>query len=416
VSKSWIWLLPLVASLSPPSWAAPASRGRVAVLAVPGEDPAALALAQKMRGLLSADDVVDDATLGRRLQGPVGNPVDIAVQKAAAGAADVAFNALDHERSVALLDDVIGQLEGDRDFSVAKAALLEVSRITCAQRLLGLAGPAETGNGETKNGTRARAHLAHVLRANPNLVLDASRYPPKLRSLFSKASDDVKAAGQGGISVRSSPAGATVFLEGRALGVTPLSVAGVVPVGRHRLWLELESPGGPRRSVTRVVDVEAGVPLPVEIDVGFEGSLVPAGPGLTPVVPFSTGAWQRLAGFVDVDVVVAVGVSEGRVWGLSAEAAGVIRQGNVDADHLEELAAFLRGGAGGSVAAGGVPASVFVAPVVAPEEPEGEFPWLAVGIGAGVAAVVAAGAVTAGVVYATRTIDTRISVTFQEAP
>ncbi|MDP2342474.1 MAG: PEGA domain-containing protein [Deltaproteobacteria bacterium] len=408
MNKSCILGLLLVASSS---FAAPDGKTRVAVLAVPGEDPAALALATKLRSLLVADDVVDAAALGRRLQGPVGVPVDIAMLKGLAAAAEEAFNALDHERSVALLEDAITQLEGGSDLSVEKAALLEQSRLTCAQRLLGLAGPSETGNGETKNGTRARAHLAKVLKANPGFVLDASRYPPKLHALLAKAAADVKAAGQGGLAVRSSPSGATVFLEGRALGVTPLSLAGAVPVGRHRLWLDL----GGRRSITRVVDVEAGVPLPVEIDVGFEGSLVPAGPGITPVVPFSTGAWKRLAGFVDVDVVVAVGSSEGRVWGVSAEAAGVVRQGSVEVGQEEALASFLRGGAGGGVDVVGVPASVFV-PEVAAVEPAGEFPWTAVGIGAAVGAVVVAGALTGVVLYATRQVDTRIGVSFGDPP
>ena len=399
---------------------------RVAVLAVPGDDPAAAALAERMRGLLPKTDVVvDAATLSQRLRGPVGAAVDVAVQRAAAAAADAAFDALEHERSVALLDDVIEQLEADRDFSVDKAVLLEQSRLTCAQRLVGLAGPTETGNGETKNGARARAHLGNLLRANPTLVLDASRYPPKMRSLLQKATDDVKGAGHGGLAIRSTPEGAVVFVEGRALGPTPLNIAGVIPVGQHRLWLELAG----RRSITRVVDVAAGFSVPVEIDIGFEGSLQPGstktGPGLSPLVPFDEPAWKRLAGFVDVDVVVAVGQgqgqAQGQVWALAAEVAGPLRTGTVVAGQDREgaLLAFVRGQAGvvdvAGVVAGGVPAEVAAAVAVAAVEPPGEFPWVLAGVGA-VGAVVVAGAVTAGVVYATRQINSTIGVSFGDPP
>ncbi len=402
-------LLALAVLLSSPSWA------RVAVLAVPGEDPAAQALASQVRSRLqeAGDDVVDEASLGRRLRGPQGIAGDIVVQRAALAAADEAFAALDHEHSVALLDDLIEELEKDGEFSLEKADLLERARLSCAQRLVGLAGPAETGKAETKNGQRARFHLAQALRVHPGLALEPARTPPKMRALLRGATDDVKAGGVGGLNVSSMPAGATVYLEGRVLGTTPLKAAGVVPVGRHRLWLEL----GARRSLTRVVDIDAGVSLPAEIDVGFEGSLVPAGPGLTPVVPFTTTAWRRLAGFVDVDVVVAAGVVDGQPWALTLSSTAAVRQARFASDR--ELVAWVRGEGKAALHGGGAPPGIFAPePVSVPAAPPSveaaaEFPWIPVSAGAVVVVVVV---VIGALVYATRQIDSTIGVSFGAPP
>ena len=57
------------------------------------------------------------------------------------------------------------------DFSEGKRVVLEDARLKCAQRLLGLAGPGETGNGESKNGALAKRHLQNALKANPTLEL-----------------------------------------------------------------------------------------------------------------------------------------------------------------------------------------------------------------------------------------------------
>ena len=133
----------MVAVFSSSLWAASApmagfAPARVAIVAVPADDAAARLVARMFEGLLPGDVVLDDEVLRMRLRGPVKTPIDIATQLAVMVAADEEFNALNHERSIALLDGLIEQLEFDLDFSVEKAALLEQARLTSTQRLLGL--------------------------------------------------------------------------------------------------------------------------------------------------------------------------------------------------------------------------------------------------------------------------------------
>ena len=64
--------------------------------------------------------------------------------------------------------------------------------------------------------------------------------------------------GPGSLQVVSRPAGAQVFIDGRSVGKTPLSIADV-PAGEHGIRLEL--PGFNRWSTT--VDVKAGSPIRV---------------------------------------------------------------------------------------------------------------------------------------------------------
>ncbi len=344
--------------------------------------------------------VVDDATLALRLRGPVGALVDVAVARDGVKAADDAFAALDHERSVSLLEAAIQGLEQDRDFSVEKRAVLEDARLKCAQRLLGLAGPAETGKGETRNGDAARRHLQNALKTHPALEL-GKQFPPKMKALFALAQSDVDGLGLGGVVVRSTPAGASVMLDGRSVGTTPLSSTTLTAPGSWRLWIEKDG----RRSMARVIDIDAKAAVTVEIDLGFESAFVGvsgAVPTLSPVTPLTQASLSRMAGFVDVDVVKVVGVNkddanegganEGGVYVVSVSDKGVV------------------------VVDGAVPADVFVAaPVVAAADHSAPAvdadddgpPWVLIGVGVGVGAIVVAGAVVGGVALATSTTELR---------
>lgn len=416
-------LLALVSSsLASSSASASAVRGRVAVLAVPG-DAASVAAADAVRRALldptlnpalnqgqGPEAILDDVVVAARLRGPAGAVVEDSVAVAGVAAADDAFAKLDHERSVALLTTTIEALEADRDFSEGKRVVLEDARLKCAQRLLGLAGPGETGNGESKNGALAKRHLQNALKANPTLEL-GKQFPPKMKTLFDNARQDVDRLGLGGLVVRSSPPGATVYVDGRALGVTPLSLPAAVAPGSWRLWISSSS--GDRKSTARVVDVEKGASLTVDLDLDFEGSLISRGaagaPAIVPQTPWTTAMAQRLARLVDVDVVVLAGHVDGGADGDNW-AVGVARDTGV-----------VINGADVSVGLAVAPAAVFTAGVVA-EAPSGAvvaeegglLPWLVAG--GAVAGVVVIGAVVAGVVYATRTVNETATFNVTEVP
>jgi hypothetical protein len=382
--------------------------------------------------------LLDDDTQHLRLRGPAGVAVDVMSVRAQLAEAEAAFRALEHERSVALLETAIEALQADRDFSVDKQELLEQARLTCAQRLVGLAGPTETGKAETHNGRRARQHLAGVLRSNPAFTLDARRYPPKLRALLALATDDVKQAGLGSLTVRSVEPGAVVRVDGRRIGSTPLSLHEGLPAGRFRLWLE----AGGLRSFTRVVDVAAGADILVEVDVAFEAALRPDELGVSPSRPLSSADWRRVAGLLDVDRVAVVGMQPGTppaaaagtvVWAavVDGRTGRVLRglrvpsPGGLDDAGVERVVGLWAGQGGDADFV--PPVDVFAPAIEAPSSPasparsatsgvgddDGGFPWLGVGIGVGAAGVVAA--VTAGVLLqATKTTTETFSVTVAE--
>lgn len=393
---------------------------RVAVFPVvrggAGDDGAVKVAVDVKAGLAAAGDlVVDDAALALRLRGPAGAVVDVAVSKDGVKAADEAFAALDHERSVSLLEQAIQGLEQDRDFSVEKRAVLEDARLKAAQRLLGLAGPGETGKGETKNGEAARRHLQNALKTNPTLEL-GKQFPPKMKALFALAQSDVDALGTGGVTVRSTPPGATVVVDGRALGLTPLTTTNALAPGSWRLWIEHDG----RRSNARVVDVDKGAVVAVEIDLGFEGSFVTSPvPALSPTTPYSAASLTRLAGLVDVDTVVLVGAGDaGAVYVVAVGSGPVLEHGVAG---VTDVAGVVRAVHDGVEVDGDAPADVFAPAVVAAAAPkpaavsegDGEFPWLGVGVGAVVVgAVVVTGAVVGAVTLLAHT--TTVTYSLQE--
>lgn len=385
----------------------PASAKTWVVLA---SDEETVAAAATLRAALTMADpestVLDASTTTLRLRGPMGPPVAIEPIRTTLETAEEAFNALEQERSVSILESVIGRLEQEPDFSTEKLEILQEARLRAARRLVGLAGPGETGKAETRNGQRAQKHLEAALRADPTLVLDPVKTPPKLRSLLALASETVKQSGHGGVDVTSKPAGKAVILEGRKVGLTPLVTTDTVPTGRYRLWVG----DGDRRSFTRVIDVGEGA-LPVQVNVGVEGSLWSAGPGLLPPnEPFDDEDLRQLLGIVGADVVAVIqrSSSSPQVLVIPADATptavGLASLSDVD----------VQAAAAAVVAGQGAPASpTFYQPVVTTATVvEDDFPWVAVGVGAGVGAIVITGAVTAGVLYLTR--ETTISVNVVE--
>lgn len=400
------WRLPtalvaLAGMVSPPAWAA-----KIAVLAFREGNNGSSALANDVRAglpsLRSGDVVLDADTLRRALRGPVEQPLSLVAIKTTLAAAEEAFAAVEHERAVSLIESVIGELERDTDFSVEKHEILQAAHLRCARLLLGLAGPKETGRAETPQGVKARVHLEAALRTDPTLALDPASTPPKLRSLLGLAAAEVKKRGYGAISVTSSPVGATVYADGRALGLTPLTTADTIARGPYRIWVAV--PQQPDyRSFARVVDVGAE-PARLNIDLGVEGAAWPDGPGISqPVLPLHKADMQALAALLGADEVVIAGThaDQGFVAVFAADGE-LLRSGQVSAAATgQQVASFVANGNAPEVTPAPVFSELYSAtdPTVA-EAPDSGGPWLGVGIGVG--AVVVAGAVGA-VLYFTRT-------------
>lgn len=80
---------------------------------------------------------------------------------------------------------------------------------------------------------KAQEAFARALLFNPDLQFDAQVYGGDAKKVFDKAKQDVAGRGMGALTINSTPAGAEVALRDKAIGLTPLSDAPSVPVGRH---------------------------------------------------------------------------------------------------------------------------------------------------------------------------------------
>jgi len=95
-----------------------------------------------------------------------------------------------------------------------------------------------------KKDTQAKLELQEMILIDPRRAEtnpSEKYYSPQVRELYQKVLEDVKAADQGRVQVTSSPAGATVFMDGSSMGKTPLDLRDL-PVGRH--YFRLVSPSG----------------------------------------------------------------------------------------------------------------------------------------------------------------------------
>jgi hypothetical protein len=415
------WLMMAAMAVAPSSSLASSVDG--GVVGVVALDAAADGVAEQVRHRLRevpgvrAADVLSEATLRERLSPQPGPSVDLATAKATLEAADTAFNAVEHERSVAMLESLIEQLEKDAVFSVEKRELLQTARLQCARRLMGIAGPTETGKAETKNGVRAKAHLEAALRLDGNIVLDAQSAAPKLRTLLQSAQESVQRGTHAPMAVQSRPPGATVYLDGRAMGQTPLVTGPMLSSGRYRLWLEK----GGRRSTTRIVDVNDS-PLAATINVVVEGALRPAGPGLTmPMEPFDVEDLQSVARRLGVDRLVVVGTDTLTVFHKDGTVVHSDRSSTEHPLHTaDELMASLTGTSSlsvpppaglvqqGPAVAGNGAATTSSTGADGVDSVEAGVPWLAIGVGVGVAVVVGAATATVLVLTGQDTVSVRI--------
>ncbi|HEY0093794.1 MAG TPA: PEGA domain-containing protein, partial [Archangium sp.] len=86
----------------------------------------------------------------------------------------------------------------------------------------------------------AKLALLDLMALNPTYELDTKRYSRELIALRVQVATGVNAALRGGVTVKSRPAGARVYIDSEFKGYTPLTLS-TLPVGKH--LLRLERPG-----------------------------------------------------------------------------------------------------------------------------------------------------------------------------
>lgn len=408
----------------------PAHAERVAVLPVDAArdgGASAIRAAAGVREVLKAQGfvVVDEAATRAKFNDYLRPGTDIAQYQQRFDQSEQALAALDQDRSISILETLIKNLAEDPAFSREKQALLEIARLKLASRLIGLAGRAEKGNAETEFGKRAQALLVDALRANPKFAPAPNEYAPRFFDILERARGVLSQLGTGGLSVDSRPQGATVFLEGRDIGKTPLALGkDVLAKGNYRLWVEANGV----RSVTKQVKIDDVTPR-IDVDLAFEGALWPEGSGLRPVIgTIDEQVGQKVGNLLEVDTVILVGRAhyedseDDSLFGaaLAVGEGSVVRRGSVTLKEgvgidaaARDLASFLSRGERGRVdEKAALPDSVLPLrkPGVGPEAVSSsaptlsvsstsivadDFPWLYVGLGAGAVVAVTAGVIAA---------------------
>ena len=177
-----------------------------------------------------------------------------------------------------------------------------------------------------------------VLRLDAAYALDPDYYPPSTRQSFEKLRREQTRAPRVRLSVKSTLPSSEVFLDGRAMGPTPLTLE--VPAGTYELTVQKDK----AVSIPRQLSVQGGE-LPVLVDLAYEGS-IQATP--FPCLATPEGAERgfshaiRLGGTLGVEEVIVVRLeraSSGPKWlaatVLNVEGGQKLREGGFKTQGLD---------------------------------------------------------------------------------
>ncbi len=290
------------------------SIGVVAVAEPPGPSPELaelttqlrLALYDKARGNLA---VLTTAELKERMTGQIPRATFAELDRAYS-AAVTTYQRGDFEDAVRVLRGIVQDLERLRDspetFNRWSRAILRLAR-------------SEQTLGRTKD---AKELLERLVRVHPSIEVDTNEYPPSFRKLVQDVRASVTGSGMRRLTV-VSPVKATVFIEGRKAGSTPLTTD--LPPGRYRL----SGAADPLHIPSFVIDLTADGRT-VTLGFALAEALRPeVGPGLA--LPEANRAKNLVSAgsSLGVDKLVASQlVTENRVEQLSATMIDV-RRGSV---------------------------------------------------------------------------------------
>jgi hypothetical protein len=203
------------------------------------------------------------------------------------------------------------------------------------------------------NKPKAEAALEPILRVDPSFQVDRERYSPDMWKLTDKARKRLQSQTKGTLSVTTRPSMIPVYVNGRNMGKSPLTVD--LPPGEYRV----EALFGRERALARTVNLKDAVAL--ELDHALDGSVrVESGPCLATngTRGARLGALMRLAAYLGVNQTIGVWQEEpekGEVYVVAATVdAGTgqqVREAKVKAiggkaapDVIEKLAQFMSKG------------------------------------------------------------------------
>lgn len=198
---------------------------RVGVLAVappPGPGPELVEITLDLRQRLAEHHagVLDVRALRERMAGPADGASLAELGRALEGAR-AAYVSGDHEGAIRTLRAIVVDLgklpDGEEALALWTTAMLRLARYEL-----------NLGREEA-----ARAVIAQVVRAAPELALDRAEHPARLASEVDRARAALAAAPRSPVRITASAEGVRVFVDGRDAGAAPLTLA--LPRGRCRI-------------------------------------------------------------------------------------------------------------------------------------------------------------------------------------
>jgi hypothetical protein len=210
----------------------------------------ATAFADAVKGQLKADAMDGAAVLERLRPRPLAG-LDETGRQIDAAQSQFYSNQLDHS-----LEVTRSALKSLERIAPSDAAFKQIA----AARVL--EGLVLKGQGKKNEQTDA---WKRILRVQPEFALDTDYYTPATIQQFDALKKEMARGKRVPLSVQSTPAGATVFLDGAPVGKTPFK--GAFPAGSYRLTLAQ----GDAQSF--VYDVTLEQPFDKQIDLGFESTL-----------------------------------------------------------------------------------------------------------------------------------------------
>lgn len=388
----------LIALLSFNAWlAVPGAAEPLGVLAVaepPGPDAALVRLTGELRRALSARTagVLDADALRERMarRAPPATLAALDQALAGAGAANADGDFEGANRTLrAVAEAIDGLPEGPEVFAAWTRAMLRLAR---SEQELG-------------RGVEAQTVIERLLRAAPDVRVDARQYPPSFQLLVAEGRARLRALGAVSLTIEAhSPA--RVFVEGREVGTTPVTVA--LAPGRYRV----AGLAGGVASPALMVDLSGD--RAVHLDMSIAEAVRPdAGPGLALGPQDRSARFATAASRLALDRAVATTLLGGGAEVRMKATLCDVRRGQTEREGwivladgapapgaLEALADWLVDGRGSALVttALGPTLSLAVSPPAGPRVPlpapapgrATALGWTAVG--AGVASIVAGGA------------------------
>jgi len=386
----------VAAGLHPTRSPAAETLGVLAVAPPPGPGPELVEVVSQLRQVMRQKNpalVLDARQLHDRMAGPAPSASLAEIDRAYEGARSAAVGG-DFEGSVRALRAVLEELEklpeGEETFQRWTAAMLRLAK-----------SEADLGRGDA-----ARGVLERMLRAAPALRVDPKLYPPRFAAQVEEARSQLRALPQRRLRVTSTAPGARVFVNGREVGIAPVTVA--LAAGRYRVAGLAGKVAAPRQQVDLGAEDQA-----LQLDFALAEALRPKqGPGLVLAGPDRAGPLVALGAYLGLDQLLATSIVEEGGIGFAAAALYDVRRGMLKREARVRLVqqTLPPGGPGaladflltgevtspivevpGAAAAGGVPPTALPSPVVARQRDALGAPrsralgWTA--FGAGVAAV-----------------------------